>query len=89
MILEVKSNSRRARKLMRSSTCAWSDGKAYLKKTQGTGNRKKVEKSSCIAIEAQDYVDGINRPEWGRVDAQITGPGEVYSWETSWTFGLM
>jgi len=74
---------------MRSSTCAWSDGKAYLKKTQGTGNRKKVEKSSCIAIEAQDYVDGINRPEWGRVDAQITGPGEVYSWETSWTFGLM
>ncbi|KAK0647990.1 galactose mutarotase-like domain-containing protein [Cercophora newfieldiana] len=70
-------------------TCAWSDGSANLKKTQGTGSRKKVEKSSCIAIEAQDYVDGINRPEWGRVDAQITGPGEVYSWETSWTFGLM
>ena len=43
------------------STCAWSDGTANLKKTQGTGNRKKVERSSCIAIEAQDYVDGINR----------------------------
>ena len=42
-------------------TCAWSDGSANLKKTQGTGSRKKVEKSSCIAIEAQDYVDGINQ----------------------------
>jgi len=42
-------------------TCAWSDGSASLKKTQGTGSRKKVEKSSCVAIEAQDYVDGINR----------------------------
>jgi galactose mutarotase-like enzyme len=42
-------------------TCAWSDGTANLKSTQGTGSRKKVDKSSCIAIEAQDYVDGINR----------------------------
>jgi len=42
-------------------TCAWSDGKADLKKTQGTAARKKVEKSSCVAIEPQDYVDGINR----------------------------
>ena len=42
-------------------SCAWSDGKADLKRTQGTGSRKKVEKSSCIAIEPQDYVDGINQ----------------------------
>jgi len=42
-------------------SCAWSDGSANLKKTQGTGSRKKVERSSCVAIEAQDYVDGINR----------------------------
>jgi len=42
-------------------TCAWSDGTASLKSTQGTSSRKKVEKSSCIAIEAQDYVDGINQ----------------------------
>lgn len=41
-------------------SCAWSDG-ANLKNTQGTGSRKKVERSSCIAIEPQDYVDGINR----------------------------
>jgi aldose 1-epimerase len=29
------------------------------------------------------------RPEWGRVDAQITGPGEIYTWESSWAFGTM
>ena len=100
-------------------SCAWSDGKADLKRTQGAAGRKKVEKSSCIAIEPQDYVDGINQcvaapdlsclpayspdrpiretltprllrsPEWGRVDAQITGPGETYVWESSWTFGTL
>jgi len=42
-------------------SCAWSDGSANLKGTQGTASKKKVDKSSCIAIEAQDYVDGINQ----------------------------
>jgi hypothetical protein len=26
-------------------------------------------------------------PEWNRTDAQITGPGENYYWESSWSFG--
>ncbi|KAI0401154.1 aldose 1-epimerase [Xylaria palmicola] len=67
-------------------TCNWFDGTGDLKSTQGTSKNKKVVRSSCIAIEAQDYVDGINHPEWGRWDAQITGPGKTYSWESSWTF---
>lgn len=29
------------------------------------------------------------RPEWDRLEAQITGPDEVYTWESSWTFGLI
>ncbi|KAI1633817.1 galactose mutarotase-like domain-containing protein [Biscogniauxia mediterranea] len=70
-------------------TCNWMDGTADLKSTQGTEERRKVGRSSCVAIEAQDYVDGINHPEWGRVDKQITGPGDAYSWESSWTFGLL
>lgn len=28
----------------------------------------------------------LRSPEWGRKDAQITGPGETYSWESSWEF---
>ncbi|KAI0592823.1 galactose mutarotase-like domain-containing protein [Biscogniauxia sp. FL1348] len=70
-------------------TCNWMDGSADLKSTQGTAERGKVGRSSCVAIEAQDYVDGINHPEWGRVDKQIVGPGDTYSWESSWTFGLL
>ena len=65
-------------------TCNWMDGSAALKSTQGEG---KVGRSSCIAIEAQDFSDGINHPEWNRTEAQITGPSEKYSWESSWTFG--
>ncbi|KAH9992871.1 galactose mutarotase-like domain-containing protein [Xylariaceae sp. FL0662B] len=70
-------------------TCNWMDGTAELKSTQGTDDRRTVPRSSCVAIEAQDYVDGINHPEWGHVDAQITAPGETYSWESSWTFGIL
>jgi aldose 1-epimerase len=42
-------------------SCNWMDGSASLKSTQGTATTKKVGKSSCIAIEPQDYVDGINQ----------------------------
>jgi aldose 1-epimerase len=42
-------------------SCNWFDGTAALKKTQGLPNRKTVGRSSCVAIEAQDFVDGINQ----------------------------
>ncbi|KAL2266784.1 hypothetical protein VTJ83DRAFT_6136 [Remersonia thermophila] len=71
-------------------SCNWSDGTARLKKTQGIrGKHETVTRSSCVAIEAQDWPDGINHPEWNRLDAQIFGPGQLYSWESSWTFGLL
>ncbi|KAF2191139.1 aldose 1-epimerase [Zopfia rhizophila CBS 207.26] len=71
-------------------TCNWNDGKTEFKSTQGiAGKDKFIPRDGCIAIEAQDYVDGINHPEWGRLDKQIFGPGQNYHWESSWTFGLM
>ncbi|KAK4155983.1 galactose mutarotase-like domain-containing protein [Chaetomidium leptoderma] len=71
-------------------TCNWMDGSAVLKGSQGIkGVNEKVGKSSCIAIEAQEYPDGINHPEWNRVDKQIYGPGQAYKWESSWKFGLV
>jgi aldose 1-epimerase len=70
-------------------SCNWFDGTGELKSTQGLGDRDTVTRSSCVAIEAHDYVDGINNPEWGRKDEQITGPKEVYTWESSWEFGLV
>lgn len=42
-------------------TCNWMDGTADLKSTQGLKDRKKVVRSSCVAIEAHDWVDGINQ----------------------------
>jgi galactose mutarotase-like enzyme len=43
-------------------SCNWMDGSADLKSTQGIeGVNEKVIRSSCVAIEAQDYPDGINR----------------------------
>lgn len=69
-------------------TCNWNSGKTEFKKTQGIkGQDRLIPRHGCIAIEAQDYVDGINHPEWGRLDKQIFGPGQKYHWEGSWEFG--
>ncbi|KAL1856292.1 hypothetical protein VTK73DRAFT_8404 [Phialemonium thermophilum] len=66
-------------------SCFWMDGTAPLKSTQGTASHRTVKSDGCVAIEAQDYVDGINHPEWGRLNAEITGPGKTYNWESSET----
>lgn len=42
-------------------SCSWMDGSAILKSTQGISPAQRVVKSSCVAIEAQDYPDGINQ----------------------------
>lgn len=43
-------------------TCNWNDGKTEFKSTQGVeGQDKFIPRDGCIAIEAQDYVDGINQ----------------------------
>ncbi|KAH6354500.1 hypothetical protein HBI55_043440 [Parastagonospora nodorum] len=71
-------------------TCNWNDGKTEFKSTQGVaGQDKFIPRDGCIAIEAQDYVDGINHPEWGRLNKQITGKGQKYHWKSSWTFGTV
>lgn len=41
-------------------SCSWMAGDAALKETQGIEGREFVEKSSCVAIEPQDYPNGIN-----------------------------
>ncbi|KAI4602544.1 hypothetical protein KJ359_009792 [Pestalotiopsis sp. 9143b] len=42
-------------------SCNWFDGTAALKRTQGLRDRHTVGRSSCVALEAQDWVDGINQ----------------------------
>lgn len=43
-------------------TCYWMDGSILIKKTQGReGGDGNVKSSGCVAIEAQDWIDGINQ----------------------------
>lgn len=48
-------------------------GANELKKDQGgPASNGFVKSNGCVAVEAQDWIDGINHPEWGH--DQIHGP---------------
>ena len=34
-----------------------------------------IQKYGCVVLEVQDWIDGINHPEWGRLEKQVFGPG--------------
>jgi aldose 1-epimerase len=42
-----------------------------------------VEKYGCLVIEPQQWIDGINHPEWGQLGRQIfspaTGPNDNWA----------
>lgn len=40
-------------------------------------------------MEVQDWIDGINQPQWGREKKQIFGPGDdPYVLQASYRFSL-
>ncbi|KAJ6439607.1 aldose 1-epimerase [Purpureocillium lavendulum] len=53
-------------------SCGGQNGSMALKKTQGTKKQRTIAKYGCLVLEVQDYIDGINHPEWMR--KQIWGP---------------
>ncbi|KAM0669041.1 hypothetical protein ACQRIT_003710 [Beauveria bassiana] len=61
-------------------SCNGMDGSVALKKTQGLEDHKDfprtIPKYGCVVLEVQDYIDGINNPEWMRGNRQIFGPGD-------------
>lgn len=40
-----------------------------------------------VVLEAEDYIDGINNPEWGR--DQIYGPDRPYFWKADYKFSTV
>lgn len=70
-------------------SCGGQNGSMALKKTQGLhppGNDKRADGNSknfprtipqygCLVLEVQDYIDGINNPQWMRGPKQIFEPG--------------
>ncbi|KAB8349432.1 hypothetical protein FH972_023459 [Carpinus fangiana] len=56
--------------------CASQNGSVPIKKTQGTPDRRTVPRFGCVVMEVEDWIDGINYPEWGRNKRQIFGPAD-------------
>ncbi|PHH92866.1 hypothetical protein CDD83_4009 [Cordyceps sp. RAO-2017] len=77
-------------------SCNGQNGTLALKKTQGVqsgddGNAKgfprTIPKYGCVVLEVQDYIDGINHPEWMR--KQIYGPSDdPYVLQAKYRFSL-
>lgn len=54
----------------------------------GDGSLDKIyENYSAMVIEAEDWIDAINNPEWGR--NQIYGEGRDYQWEAKYQFSTV
>ena len=60
-------------------SCNFQNGTTPLKRTQGfidnPARPRVIPQYGCVVLEVQDWIDGINHPEWGRMDKQIFGPG--------------
>jgi aldose 1-epimerase len=64
-----------------------------LKSTQGLFNvidrPRTIPQYGCIVMEVEDWIDGINQPEWGRQDKQIYQPGgDPYVLQARYQFSL-
>jgi len=74
-------------------SCGGQNGSMALKSTQGLfdvpGRERTIQQYGCIVMEVEDYIDGINQPEWGRGKKQIYGPGDdPYVLQASYKFSL-
>jgi len=76
-------------------SCYWMNGAIPIKSTQGKNGSNPaatdgfVNSGGCVALEAQEWSDGINNPQWGRDKYQIIGPGETLEWDTTYQFGVI
>lgn len=73
-------------------SCGGQDGSIATKKSQAKRNKAQdgkegathINQYACVVIETEDWIDGINNPEWGRLPYQVFGPddGPVVNWAT-------
>jgi aldose 1-epimerase len=57
-------------------SCVGQNGTIGVKASQehADGGKSYVQKYGCLVIETQDWIDGINNPQWGRQNYQIFTP---------------
>lgn len=68
-----------------NGTIATKESQAHRNKAQdGNPGAAFINKYGCIVVETEDWIDGINQPQWGRQPYQIFGPddGPAVNWAT-------
>lgn len=79
--LDIKTNQQS----VQTYTCNGMSGTIPVKQSQqhAKGKTTYVPKYGCFVVETQQWIDGINHPEWGQDEYQIfspeTGPAVVWS----------
>lgn len=73
-------------------SCNGQNGSIATKKSQAKRNKEQdgsagagyVNKYGCLVIETEDWIDGINQPQWGRDQYQIfsADDGPAVNWAT-------
>ncbi|KAL3482303.1 galactose mutarotase-like domain-containing protein [Aspergillus californicus] len=65
-------------------SCNGQDGSDPVKPSQIQRNRRAgfdgpttVDKNTCLVVETEGWIDGINQPEWGQLENQIFTPGGI------------
>ncbi|KAI1163128.1 aldose-1-epimerase [Nemania serpens] len=74
-------------------SCQYQNGTLTLKETQGLHDDpdfpRTIPAYGCVVLEVEDWIGGINQPEWGRLDKQIFGPGDdPYVLQASYVFSI-
>jgi aldose 1-epimerase len=79
-------------------TCNGQNGSIATKKSQAKRNKDQdgdagaayINKYGCFVVETEDWIDGINQPQWGRLPYQVFGPddGPAVNWAT-YQFGTL
>jgi len=74
-------------------SCGGQNGSVALKNTQGihddASRPRTIQQFGCIVMEVQDWIDGINQPQWGREKKQVFAPGgDPYVLQASYRFSL-
>lgn len=71
----IKMDVRTNQRSLQIYTCNGLDGTIVAKTDQQHGEGiTNYEQYSCIVVETQQWIDGINNPQWGQHDYQIFSP---------------
>lgn len=73
--------------------CGGQNGTLTLKESQGLRDDadfpRTIPQYGCVVLEVQDYIDGINHPEWMRGPKQIFRPGgDPYVLQARYSFSI-